>query len=212
MRVALYVRVSTKEQVDGYSIDEQIDKLNAYAKAKDYTVLDTFVDGGHSGASLERPAIKELIKNIKSYDAVIVHKLNRLSRSQKDTLHLIEDVFVKNNVEFISLTESLDTTTPFGRAMIGILSAFAQLDREMITDQLTMGRIARAKDGYYHGGDPDKSPTGYDYIDGNLVINEYEADCIRYIYDEYLKGKGYGAIYQDIQTKYPGVIEDKSTV
>src|SRR5699024_6371501 len=95
MRVALYVRVSTKEQVDGYSIDEQIDKLNAYAKAKDYTVLDTFVDGGHSGASLERPAIKELIKNIKSYDAVIVHKLNRLSSSQTNNLHLIEDVLDK---------------------------------------------------------------------------------------------------------------------
>src|SRR5690625_2306065 len=212
MKVALYVRVSTKEQLEGYSIDEQKEKLKAYAMSKDFTVTKIYTDGGHSGANIDRPAMKQLIQDVNNYDAVIVHKLNRLSRSQKDTLYLIEDVFIKNNVEFISLTESLDTSTPFGRAMIGVLSAFAQLDREMITDQLTMGRIARAKDGYYHGGDPDKSPTGYDYIDGNLVINEYEADCIRYIYDEYLKGKGYGAIYQDIQTKYPGVIEDKSTV
>ena len=212
MRVALYVRVSTKEQVDGYSIDEQIDKLNAYAKAKDYTVLDTFVDGGHSGATIDRPAIKELIKNIKNYQAVLVYRLNRLSRSQKDTLHLIEDVFMTNNVEFISLSESLDTSTPFGRAMIGILSAFAQLDREQIKEQLTLGRVARAKNGYYHGGDPTKAPTGYDYVNGDLIVNEYEAECVRYIYDEYVKGKGYAVIYEDIQTKFPGVINDLSTV
>src|SRR5699024_3739830 len=128
MRVALYVRVSTKEQVDGNSIDEQIDKLNAYAKAKDDTVLDTFVDGGHSGATIDRPAINELIKNIENYQAVLVYRLKRLSRSQKDTLHLIEDVFMTNNVEFISLSESLDTSTPFGREIIVILSAFEHLD------------------------------------------------------------------------------------
>lgn len=212
MRVALYVRVSTKEQVDGYSIDEQIDKLNAYAKAKDYTVLDTYVDGGHSGATIDRPAIKELINNIKNYQAVLVYRLNRLSRSQKDTLHLIEDVFMVNNVEFISLSESLDTSTPFGRAMIGILSAFAQLDREQIREQLTLGRVARAKDGYYHGGDPSKAPTGYDYVNGDLIVNEYEAECVRYIYDEYLKGRGYKKIYEDIQSKFPNIITDLSTV
>src|SRR5699024_10165145 len=169
MRVALYVRVSTKEQLEGYSIDEQLDKLKAYTKAKDYTIIDTFIDGGHSGATIERPAIKDMINNIKKYEAILVHRLNRLSRSQKDTLYLIEDVFMVNNVEFISLTESLDTSTPFGRAMIGILSAFAQLDREQIKEQLTIGRVARAKDGYYHGGDPNKAPTGYNYVKGELI-------------------------------------------
>lgn len=212
MRVALYVRVSTKEQLEGYSIDEQLDKLKAYAKAKDYTIIDTFVDGGHSGATIDRPAIKDMINNIKKYEAILVHRLNRLSRSQKDTLYLIEDVFMVNNVEFISLTESLDTSTPFGRAMIGILSAFAQLDREQIKEQLTIGRVARAKDGYYHGGDPNKAPTGYDYVKGELIVNEYEAECVRYIYEEYLKGRGYNKIYDDIQSKFPNVIKDLSTV
>src|SRR5699024_8299158 len=93
-----------------------------------------------------------------------------------------------------------------------ILSAFAQLDREQIKEQLTLGRVARAKNGYYHGGDPAKAPTGYDYINGDLIVNEYEAECVRYIYDEYVKGKGYAVIYEDIQTKFPGVINDLSTV
>src|SRR5690625_1386265 len=117
-----------------------------------------------------------MIDDISNFDAILVYKLNRLSRSQKDTLYLIEDVFIKNNVEFISLSESLDTSTPYGRAMIGILSAFAQLDREQIKEQLTLGRVARAKNGYYHGGDPTKAPTGYDYINGDLIVNEYEAE------------------------------------
>src|SRR5699024_8355750 len=139
---------STKEQVDGYSIDEQIAKLNAYAKAKDYTVLDTFVDGGHSGATIDRPAIKELIKNIKNYQAVLVYRLNRLSRSQKDTLHVIEDGVMTNVVECISLSESLGTSTPFGRVMRGIFSACAQFDREQIKEQLTLSRVARGKTDY----------------------------------------------------------------
>src|SRR5699024_12531050 len=96
--------------------------------------------------------------------------------------------------------------------MIGILSAFAQLDREQIKEQLTLGRVARAKDGYYHGGDPNKAPTGYDYVNGDLVVNEYEAECVRYIYDEYVEGKGYAVIYKDIQNKFHDVINDLSSV
>lgn len=212
MRVALYVRVSTKEQVDGYSIDEQLDRLKAYAKSRDYTVVKPYVDGGYSGASLDRPAMKELINNIDKYEAVLVYNLKRLSRSQKDTLYMIEDVFIKNNVEFVSLSESLDTSSAFGRAMIGVLSAFAQLDREQIKEQLELGRVARAKDGYYHGGDPRNAPIGYDYIDGELVVNEFEADCVRYIFSEYVKGVGYYKIFEDIQVKFKGVTDDPSTV
>jgi len=210
MNVFIYVRVSTKEQLEGYSIDEQKERLKVYAKSKDFNVLNTYVDGGHSGATLDRPALQKMLDNISKTDAVLVYRLDRLSRSQKDTLHLIEDVFLKNDVEFISLSESFDTSTPFGRASIGILSVFAQLEREQIAERMTTGRVARAKDGYYHGGH--YAPTGYDYTDGELVINEYEAECVRYIFNEYLKGRGYDNIYNSIQSKFPGVIQDRSTV
>ena len=109
---------------------------------------------------------------------VVVYKLDRLSRSQKDTLTLIEDNFIKNKVEFVSINENFDTSTPFGRAMIGILSVFAQLEKDQITERFTMGRIGRAKNGLYHGGPT--APTGYDYVDGKLVINEYEAIQVSY--------------------------------
>ena len=85
-------------------------------------------------------------------DAVVVYKLDRLSRSQKDTLNLIEDYMLAAGVDFISINENFDTSSPFGRAMIGILSVFAQLEKDQIAERFTMGRIGRSKAGYYHGG------------------------------------------------------------
>ena len=212
-RVFLYVRVSTQEQAnEGYSVKEQEERLKAYAKSRDYTVVKSYVDGGYTGANLDRPALQEMIKNIKKVDHVLVYKLDRLSRSQKDTLYLIEEVFLKNNVDFVSLNESFDTSTPFGRAMIGILSVFAQLEREQTKERSMMGREARAKEGYYHGGDPNKIMIGYDYVDGKLIINEYEAECVKYIFSSYLKGKGFRKIFDEISIKYPNAVNNESTV
>src|SRR5699024_2103123 len=150
MRVALYLRVSTKEQTENYSLPNQEEKLTAFCKAKDWDIFDIYSDGGFSGADTDRPDLQRMLNDIKQkkIDAVMVYKLDRLSRSQRDTLELIEDHFLKNDVNFISITESLDTTTPMGRAMIGIMSAFAQLEREMIAERMRDGQIRRAQAGY----------------------------------------------------------------
>lgn len=95
MRVGIYVRVSTNDQAEeGYSIDEQIDKLKKYCEVKDWSVPTSYVDAGLSGSNLNRPGITKLIRDVKDHkiDTVLVYKLDRLSRSQKDTLYLIEDV------------------------------------------------------------------------------------------------------------------------
>lgn len=212
-RVFIYIRVSTREQAnEGYSIKEQEVRLRAYAKSRGYKIIKVYIDPGHSGANLDRPALQEMLKEINNADLVLVYKLDRLSRSQKDTLHLIEEVFLKNGVDFNSISESFDTSTPFGRAVIGILSVFAQLEREQIKERLMMGRTARAKEGYYHGGDAAKMLTGYDYVDGELIINEYEAECVKYIFDEYLSGKGITRIFKSVEEKFPGVIAHRSTI
>lgn len=131
---------------------------------------------------------------------VLVYKLDRLSRSQKDTLYLIEDVFLKNDVGFVSMNENFDTSSPFGRAMIGILSVFAQLEREQIKERMSMGRAERAKVGLYHGGG--EIPIGYDYIDGQLVVNEYEAMQIRKMYELFLEGYSYYEIRKYLNEHY----------
>lgn len=188
-RVILYLRVSTNSQAEeGYSIEIQKDKLLAYCKAHDLIVVAIVTDPGFSGSNLERPGIQRVISEVEqgNTDMVLVYKLDRLSRSQKDTLWLIEDCFLPNGVDFASMQESLDTSTPFGRAMVGILSVFAQLERENIKERTYGGRLERAKDGLWHGGGFD--PIGYDYIDGALVVNQQEAAQVRRIYDLYASG------------------------
>ena len=126
IRCACYVRVSTDNQLENYSIKEQTERLTAFCKAKDYLIVKFYTDGAFSGGSINRPALQQMLGDIEKglIDAVIVYKLDRLSREQKDTLMLIEDKFLANHVDFISLCENFDTSTPFGLAMIGILSAF----------------------------------------------------------------------------------------
>ncbi len=184
-RAAIYVRVSTLEQAqEGYSIGEQKERLIAYCKAHDWIIANIYVDGGYSGSNLNRPGIQKLMQETEEFDVVLVYKLDRVSRSQRDTLYLIEEIFMPSEVDFVSMQECFDTSSPFGKAMIGLLAVFAQLEREQIKERTKMGRMARAKQGYYHGGG--HIPVGYEYIDGKLVINPYEADQVRKIYEWYI--------------------------
>ena len=184
MRAALYMRVSTQEQVENYSIEAQRERLEAYCKSRGWVVYNAYVDGGYSGANMDRPALQQMLADLHNIDVVVVYRLDRLSRSQRDTLTLIEDHFIKNNVDFVSITETLDTSTPFGKAMIGILSVFAQLERETITERMRLGQIKRAEEGFAAmGGDYD--PAGYGRRNGELIVKPDEAEHIRKAFDLY---------------------------
>ena len=190
MLVALYTRVSTTEQAEeGYSIKEQEARLRSYCSAKGWTIAGIYSDPGFSGSNTDRPALKDLVEDArdKKIDAVLVYKLDRLSRSQKDTLELIEDVFLKNGVNFISISENFDTSTPFGMAIIGILAVFAQLERQQIKERTGIGQKARAKEGLWKGG---RTPPGYDYIpkENRLVVIPFEAEQVREVFRLYNAG------------------------
>ena len=157
-------------------------------------------DAGFSGANTNRPALQNLIEDVKAgkIEKVIVYKLDRLSRSQLDTLYLIEKVFLANSCDFVSISENFDTATPFGRAMIGILAVFAQLEREQIKERMAMGKTARAKKGLTNcGANP---PIGYDYTDGKLYVNDYEAMLIKKVFGEFLSGKTPYSIAKDLNS------------
>ena len=205
-KVALYVRVSTTSQMEeGYSIEEQKAKLESYCDIKDWHVYKIYTDGGFSGSTTERPALEQLIKDAQSklFDTVLVYKLDRLSRSQKDTLYLIEDIFLKNNIEFVSLLENFDTSTPFGRAVIGLLSVFAQLEREQIKERMQLGKLGRAKAGKSMMWA--KTSYGYDYNKdtGTMTVNEYEALAVKEIYASYLAGMSITKLRDKINEEYP---------
>lgn len=205
-KVALYVRVSTTSQMEeGYSIEEQKAKLESYCDIKDWHIYKVYTDGGFSGSTTERPALEQLIKDAQSklFDTVLVYKLDRLSRSQKDTLYLIEDIFLKNNIEFVSLLENFDTSTPFGRAVIGLLSVFAQLEREQIKERMQLGKLGRAKSGKSMMWA--KTSYGYDYNKdtGTMTVNEYEALAVKEIYASYLAGMSITKLRDKINEEYP---------
>lgn len=186
----LYSRVSTSEQAEhGYSIGEQQDRLQKYCDAMGWTVFRSYVDAGFSGANTDRPALQELIRDVRSgkIQKVVVYKLDRLSRSQKDALYLIEDVFLASGCDFVSMSENFDSSTPFGKAALGMIAVFAQLEREQIKERMSMGMAARIKSGKYRGGG-NRVPIGYDYRNGVLEVNEFEAMQIRTIYDMYSAG------------------------
>lgn len=187
MRVALYPRVSGHEQEDNYSIPEQIDRMKKYCAARDWQIYKIYTDSGFSGSNLDRPGLQGLIKDVEKdvFDMVLVYKLDRLSRSQKDVLYLVEDVFDKHGIFFSSMTENFDTSTPFGKAILGILAVFAQLEREQIKERTMMGKDSRAQEGKWHGSK--WVPIGYNYKDDLLTINEYEAMQLKEIADLFIK-------------------------
>ena len=180
-------------QVEGYSIDAQKELLVNFAKSKEYSSYKFYIDGGYSGKDLNRPAIQELMKDVENHeiDTVIVFKLDRISRSQRDTLYLIEEVFNKYNVGFISVRENFDTTSPFGKAMIGILSVFAQLERETILERTRLGLRKRAEAGLWRGGGKIPFPYDYDEKQGILIHNPEKVELLNKMITLYLGGSSF---------------------
>lgn len=175
----------------------------AFVKSRGIKNYEFYVDGGFSGSNLKRPALIRLTDDVKAgkIAAVVVYKLDRLSRSQKDTLYLIEDVFNPNEVDFISMNESMDTSTPLGRLMLGILSAFAQLERENIRERTRMGMKERVKSGLWMGGG--RIPFGYDYDKENgILVPNGDAELVKKIYRLYLEGCSTAKISRILGLKY----------
>lgn len=192
MRVAGYTRVSTQEQAkNGYSIDEQATKIQDYCAIKEWDLVEVYSDPGYTGTNYDRPALQRMLSETDRFDMVLVFRLDRLSRSQEGALHLVNDLKGKG-VAFNSISENFDTSTPIGQAMLGIAAAFAQLDHDTILERMALGKEGRAKKGLWRGGS--SVPIGYDYKDGQLVINEDGATQVRKVYELYLSGYSMNAI------------------
>ena len=180
-KACVYTRVSSDEQVKGCSLDEQERMCKAAIESKGWQYVRTFSDPGISGRTMKRPGLQAMIKAIedREIEAVFIFKLDRLSRKQRDTMAIIEDIMQVNNIDLVSLHETLDTSTPWGRAMIGILSSFNQMESENIQMRTQMGRDAKLKKGGYAGGKP---PIGYKAVDGELVVVPEEAEIVRLVF------------------------------
>jgi site-specific DNA recombinase len=191
LRCAVYTRKSTEEGLDMEfnSLDAQREACEAYIasqKAEGWVLVpDRYDDGGFSGGTLERPALKRLMADIEAHrvDVVVVYKIDRLSRSLMDFTRLVE-VFDRNAVTFVSVTQSFNTTTSMGRLTLNILLSFAQFERELTGERIRDKFAASRKKGMWMGG---WAPLGYDIRDRKLVINAPEAAHVRFIFERFAR-------------------------
>ena len=183
LRCAVYTRKSTEEGLEQEfnSLDAQREACEAYVASQRsegwVLVRDRYDDGGFSGGTLERPALKRLLADIEEglVDVVVVYKIDRLSRSLMDFSKLVE-VFDRNGVTFVSVTQSFNTTTSMGRLTLNILLSFAQFEREVIGERIRDKIAASRQKGMWMGGNV---PLGYDVKDRKLVVNEADAAIVR---------------------------------
>ncbi len=190
-RCAVYTRKSSEEglEQDFNSLDAQREAGEAYIKSQKHEgwelITTKYDDGGYSGGNMERPALKQLLTDIEAgkIDVIVVYKVDRLSRALSDFAKMVE-VFDKYNVSFVSVTQQFNTTTSMGRLTLNVLLSFAQFEREVTGERIRDKFAASKKKGMWMGG---PVPLGYDVKDRKLVINESEADIIKYIYTRYIE-------------------------
>ena len=199
---AIYTRVSTDNQAEKEfsSCEAQEEKIRSFIKSQNYwKVFKVYSDAGYTGANTIRPALRELLRDIKEkkIDLVLAYKIDRLTRLPKDFYQLIE-FFEQYNVSFISITERFDTSTPAGRLLRNIMLTFAQFERELTSERTKDKMIERAKKGFWNGGVP---PFGYKKENKKLVIYKKEAKTITFIYETYITTGSLGKTYNRLKQK-----------
>jgi DNA invertase Pin-like site-specific DNA recombinase len=184
MRAAIYARVSTEDQAkEGFSIAAQIKRLNAYCKARGWQVSGEYVDEGHSGRSINRPAYQRMMSEKDGWEVLVVLKMDRIHRNSKN-FTIMMDSLKEWNKEFNSMQESFDTTTAIGRFVMDTIQRIAQLESEQIGERVKMGMTQKAKKG--KGVLGSGVPYGYVFHEHHLVIVPEESLVVQKIFDDYL--------------------------
>jgi len=212
-RCAIYTRKSTEHNLDleFNSLDAQREACEAYIKSQAHEgwrlVCNRYDDGAFSGASLDRPALQNLLDDVRAgkIDIIVVYKVDRLTRSLADFAKLVE-LFDQHAVSFVSVTQSFNTTSSMGRLTLNVLLSFAQFEREVIGERVRDKIAASKRKGLWVGG---PVPLGYRCVDKKLVIVPGEAETVRTIFTRYLELGSLSALVteldrRDIRTKVNG--------
>src|SRR3989344_5298577 len=191
-KVGIYVRVSTEEQAkEGISIDAQIDRCQAYCKARGWQVFKIYTDAGYSAGTLSRPALKDLLEDArtKQLNILLVYKIDRFSRKLQDLISALEHLKAQN-INFTSVTAQIDTTTAMGEAFFQIIGVFAQLERGMVKE-----RVELAFDKKISSGEVlNRAPLGYFYENRRLKLKKDEAEKVKEIFRMWAAGVNYKEI------------------
>jgi DNA invertase Pin-like site-specific DNA recombinase len=183
-RCAIYTRKSSTVRLDQplNSLETQREVCSAYIKSQSHRawteVPEKYDDGGYSGGTLRRPALKRLINDVEDglIDIIVIYKIDRLSRSLLDFIRLM-DLLKKHDASFVSVTQTFDTSDSMGRLILNILLTFAQFERELASERIRDRLADRRRRGYFCGGAP---PLGYVIRpSGRIVPDPMRADAVR---------------------------------
>src|SRR4249920_1652921 len=204
-RCAIYTRKSTEHNLDleFNSLHAQREACEAYIKSQAHEgwrlVHHRFDDGAFSGASLDRPALQELLTEVRAgkADVIVVYKVDRLTRSLADFAKLVE-LFDEHAVSFVSVTQQFNTTTSMGRLTLNVLLSFAQFEREVTSERIRDKIAASKRKGLWVGG---MAPLGYETKDRKISVNEAEAERVRTIFRSYLKLGSLNLLMADLRKR-----------
>ena len=209
---AIYTRTSTEEGLgqEFNSLHAQAEACAAFIKsqANEGWVASrrVYEDGGYSGGSMDRPALRDLLDDINAghIDVVVVYKVDRLTRSLADFAKIVE-VMDAEGASFVSVTQSFNTTTSMGRLTLNVLLSFAQFEREVTGERIRDKFAASKAKGIFMGGTP---PLGYDVGERALVVNPEEAETVRLIFRRFLEIRSVSDLSDDLHDR--GIKPSKS--
>src|SRR5437868_10578961 len=204
-RCAIYTRKSTEHNLElaFNSLDAQREACEAYIKSQAHEgwrlIPGRYDDGAFSGASLDRPALQQLLADVRAgkIDIVLVYKVDRLTRSLADFAKLIE-LFDVHGVSFVSVTQSFNTSSSMGRLTLNVLLSFAQFERELIGERVRDKIAASKRKGLWVGG---PVPLGYATVDKKILVVPAEAAAVRTIFARYLELGSVRALAQDLDRR-----------
>jgi DNA invertase Pin-like site-specific DNA recombinase len=191
LRCAVYTRVSTEHGLEQEfnSLDNQREASEAYIKSQAHEgwklIRTHYDDGGYSGGSMDRPALRRLLDDVRAHriDVVVVYKVDRLTRSLADFAKLVE-LFDAHQVSFVSVTQAFNTTTSMGRLTLNVLLSFAQFEREVTGERIRDKIAASKKKGIWMGG---VVPLGYRVENRALHVVDEHAAFVRDLFRRYLE-------------------------
>lgn len=198
VRVAIYTRVSTDDQAEeGYSLDAQKERLEAYCEAQGWDVAGIYVDDGFSGKKSKRPAYLRMLQERDNWDAILVMKMDRIHRNSKNFMIMMEDL-EKWGKKFTSMQEELDTSSAMGRFVVDIIQRIAQLESEQIGERTYTGMAQKAEEGGLMGFYP---PFGYRVKDNDMIIVPAEAEVVRELFQRYCDGESMAALAETLNQR-----------
>lgn len=191
-----YIRVSTDEQAEGYSLQAQERACRLYCELHNLPVAGVYIDDGYSGTNAHRPAFARLLANVQAGDVVIVHKLDRLARSTEIVLSVLQR-WQAQEIILISISEQIDFSSPIGKVMLTMLAAFGQYYSDNLSTETTKGLREKAQQGGWVG----PVPFGYRRGAAGIEVEHERAAIVRQIYQWYTEGLSYNAIAAELNQR-----------